>query len=187
MIPDEDFIKNPKIPGPTKEEIRCLVMCKSQVSSNDIVVDIGSGTGGLTLEFAKRAKEVYAIDKNPEALKITRLNLENNKLEDNVHLVEGNAPSVLEKLPDFDVLMIGGSSGELPAIIKNGYKKLNPNGRIIVTSILLETRVEAVKTLLKLDLYPDVIDVTVSKGEIMDRGTMMVAHNPITIVSAFKN
>ena len=52
MISDADFIKNPNIPGPTKEEIRCLVMCKSQVSKEDTVVDVGCGTGGLTLEFA---------------------------------------------------------------------------------------------------------------------------------------
>ncbi len=32
MIKDLDFIKNPDVPGPTKEEVRCLVMCKSGVS-----------------------------------------------------------------------------------------------------------------------------------------------------------
>ena len=39
MISDENFIKNPNVPGPTKEEIRCLVMCKSQVKPKDVVVE----------------------------------------------------------------------------------------------------------------------------------------------------
>lgn len=186
MIKDDDFIKDPDIPGPTKEEIRCLVMCKSQVSRWDTVVDIGCGTGGLTVEFTRRAGKVYAVDKNPEALKITRLNLEKQGLLDNVQLLDAYAPQVFEDLPDFDVLMVGGSSGELPAIIKQGYGKLKDNGRIIVTSILLETRVEAVETMKELGLVPEVVDVSISKGRILDRGTLMTAQNPVTIISSQK-
>ncbi len=186
MINDDDFIKNPNVPGPTKEEIRCLVMCKSQVTKQDTVIDIGCGTGGLTIEFAKRARMVYSVDKNLEALKITGLNLEKHHLTDKVQLVDDYAPQVFEKLPNFDILMVGGSSGELPSIIKEGYRKLNKDGRIIVTSILLETRAEAVQTIKELGLVPDVVDVSISKGKIMDRGTMMVAHNPVTIISVKK-
>lgn len=186
MISDQDFIKKQDIPGPTKEEVRCLVMCKSQVSSNDVVVDAGCGTGGLTLEFARRAKKVYAIDKNPDAIKVTRLNLQKHHLEANVHIIEGNAPQILDEIPDFDILMIGGSSGKLPFIIKKGYQKLKDNGRIIVTSILLETRVEAVKTMSDLGLVVDVIDVSISKGRIIERGTMLEARNPVTIISAHR-
>lgn len=186
MIKDDDFLKDPHIPGPTKEEIRCMVMCKSQVTREDTVVDIGCGTGGLTVEFARRALKVYAVDKNPEALKITEKNLERFKVGNKVQIVESYAPHVFNKLPHFNILMIGGSSGELPSIIKEGYNKLENNGRIIITSILLETRVEAVKTLTNLGMVPDVVDVSISKGKIMDRGTMMMAHNPVTIISSTK-
>jgi len=186
MIPDEEFIKNPNIPGPTKEEVRCLVMCKSQVRSDDIVVEIGSGTGGLTVEFAKRAKMVYTVDKNPEAVEITKSNLEIHEVNNKVQIIQDTAPEALFDIPDFDILMIGGSSGELPSILNEGYKKLKDGGRIVITSILLDTRVEAVKTLLSLCLIPDVVDVSISKGRIMERGTLMIANNPVTIISAFK-
>lgn len=186
MIKDDDFIKNPHIPGPSKEEVRCLVMCKSQPSENDVVVDVGCGTGGLTLEFAKRAKKVYAVDKNPHALETTRLNLEKYQLKEKVELIEGYAPQVFEDITEFDILMVGGSSGELPSIIKEGYHKLKDNGRIIVNSILLETRLEAIKAVTELKLVPDVVEVSISKGKIIDRGTMMIAQNPITIISARK-
>lgn len=186
MIRDDDFIKNPHIPGPTKEEIRCLVMCKSQPSRNDMVVDVGCGTGGLTLEFARQAKKVYAVDKNPKALETTRLNLEKHQLTEKVELIEGYAPQVFEDIPEFDILMVGGSSGELASIIKKGYHKLNDNGRIIVNSILLETRLEAVKAVTELKLAPDVVEVSISKGKIIDRGTMMIAQNPIAIISTRK-
>ncbi len=98
MIRDEDFIKNPNVPGPTKEEIRCIVMCKSNVTKNDVVVDIGCGTGGLTLEFAKRAKKVYSIDMNRNAIETTRQNLEKHGLSENVDVIEGNGLDVLDKI-----------------------------------------------------------------------------------------
>ncbi|MBM4241740.1 MAG: precorrin-6Y C5,15-methyltransferase (decarboxylating) subunit CbiT [Euryarchaeota archaeon] len=194
MIPDEDFITDENIPGPTKEEIRCMVICKSEVSPDDIVVDVGCGTGGLTVEFAKIAKKVYAIDRNPEALKLTEKNLKKHGVYEKVNLIEGDALQILDSeldkvsdtIPDFDILMIGGSSGDLTSIIKKGYKKLKNKGKVIVTSIMLETRVEAVKTLQTLDMIPEVVEISISKGRIVEKGTMMLARNPVTIVSAKK-
>jgi len=187
MINDQNFIKIPDVPGPTKEEIRCLVICKSSVKSEDVVVDIGCGTGGLTVEFAKRAKTVYSIDLNHKAVETTIKNLEKHHVKENVEVIEGDGLNILDKLENFDILVIGGSSGKLPLIIKKGYEKLNNGGRIIVTAILLETSLEAVNTLKDLYLIPDVVNVAISKGETTERGTMMLARNPITIISAKKD
>ncbi len=186
MIPDNNFITHEGVPGPTKEEIRCLVICKSKISSNHVVVDVGCGTGGLTLEFAKRSRIVYAIDKNINALNTTEKNLKKHNLYEKVQLIHKNAVEALEDIENFDILMIGGSKGDLFSIIKKGYDKLNKNGKIIVTSILLETPAEAVKIMKKLHMNIDVVDISISKGNIMDRGTMMIARNPITIVTGEK-
>ena len=186
MIKDDDFIKNPDVPGPTKEEIRCIVMCKSEVSNEDVVVDIGCGTGGLTLEFAKRAKNVYSIDMNPEAIETTQQNLKKHGLSENVEVIEGDGFDVLDDIKNFDLLIIGGSSGKLPQMVEKGYKKLNNYGRIIITAILLETRAEAVISLKNLSMKLDLVDVSISKGKISERGTMMMANNPVTIISAQK-
>lgn len=186
MIPDEDFLTHENVPGPTKEEIRCIVMCKSKVSKNDVVVDIGCGTGGLTLEFAKRSHFVYAVDKNMDALNITERNLKKYNLTKKVQLIHKDALEALKSIRTFDILMIGGSGGDLPSIIKEGYEKLGKNGKIIVTSILLETPVEAIETMKKLNMKLDIVDISISKGNIMDRGTLMIARNPITIVTGEK-
>lgn len=187
MIKDLDFIKNPNVPGPTKEEVRCIVICKSNVRPTDVVVDIGCGTGGLTLEFARRAKTVYSIDINHDAIETTKQNLEKHGLGENVEVIEGDGFDVLDKIEKFDLIVIGGSGGKLPQLIKKAYKKLNNNGKIIVTAILIETCTEAISALKKLSLKPDVVNVTISKGEITKRGTMMLSRNPITIISAQKD
>ena len=186
MIPDDEFITHKDVPGPTKEEIRCLVMCKSNVSPNDIVVDIGCGTGGLTLEFAKRSRLVYAVDKNLDALNTTEKNLKKHNMDKKVQLIHSDALEALKDIEAFDILMIGGSGGDLPLLIEEGYQKLNQNGKIIVTSILLETPVEAVRTMEKLQMDIDAVDISISKGRIMERGVMMLARNPITIVTGKK-
>ena len=186
MIPDDEFIQTKNVPGPTKEEVRCLVMCKAQISSKDTVVDVGCGSGGLTLESAQRASNVIALDKNPEAINLTWKNLEKHGLTSKVQLLEGDALQVLEGINSFDVLLVGGSSGDLPIILKKGYEKLEKNGRMVITSILLETRVEAVNAIKSIGLVPDVVEVTIAKGKITDRGTMMLGRNPITIISAVK-
>lgn len=186
MIPDDDFITHEGVPGPTKEEIRCLVMCKSEVSPKDIVVDVGCGTGGLTLEFAKRSGFVYAIDKSINALNTAEKNLKKHNLHEKVQLVHKEAIEALKSIESFDILMIGGSNGDLSSIIKEGYKKLNENGKIIVTSVLLETPVEAIKAMKSLHMTYDVVSVSISKGNILERGTLMIARNPITIVTGQK-
>lgn len=186
MIPDDNFITHKNVPGPTKEEIRCLVICKSNVAPDDTVVDIGCGTGGLTLEFAKRSHLVYAVDRNIDALNTTKKNIKKHNLDKKVQLIHSDALEALKGIEAFDILMIGGSGGDLPLLIEEGYKKLAQNGKIIVTSILLETPVEAIKAMKKLHMNIDVVDVSISKGNIMERGTMMLARNQITIVTGKK-
>ncbi|HHY00952.1 MAG TPA: precorrin-6Y C5,15-methyltransferase (decarboxylating) subunit CbiT [Methanothermobacter sp.] len=186
MIRDDDFIQSDQVPGPSKEEIRCLVMCKAMITSADLVVDVGCGSGGFTVESAQLAKKVIALDKNPEAIKITSKNVKKHELEEKVQLIKGDALKVIQKLDPFDVLLVGGSSGDLSQIISKGIEKLKKDGRIVITSILLETRVEAVQTLKKMGLSPEVVEVTIAKGKIIKRGTMMMGRNPITIICAVK-
>ena len=183
---DDEFIKNEKVPGPTKEEIRALVISKVRLTDEDVVVDVGCGTGGLTLEFAKRARKVFSIDMNPEAIQTTRANLEKFGLQNKVELIENEGLAALDDLEDFTKLMIGGSGGNLDNIIETGYLKLPVGGRIIITSIVLETATDAVSVLKELGAEPEVVSINVARGTVLDRGVMMKALNPITIVSAKK-
>jgi cobalt-precorrin-6B (C15)-methyltransferase len=186
ITPDDEFYKTEKVPGPTKEEIRALVISKVCLTDEDVVIDVGCGTGGLTLEFAKRARKVYSIDINSDAIQTTRKNLEKFGLENKVELLEEEGLSAIDRIEDFTKLMIGGSGGNLKNIIETGYLKLPVGGKIIITSIVLETATESVEMLKELGANPEVVNINVSRGTGLDRGVMMKALNPITIVSARK-
>jgi len=187
MIEDSNFISSKEVPGPTKEEIRCLLLCKSEVSSNDIVVDLGCGTGGITVEFAKIAKKVIAIDKNPKAIELTSKNLQKFNLDKKVDLIEDDGISALKSIENIDIAIVGGSGGNLNDILQIISSKLNQNGRIIVTSILIDTKVQAINKLKKLGHKPKIIEANISRGKVLERGVMMIAENPIAIIYTKKD
>ena len=186
MLEDMDFIKSCDVPGPTKEAIRAIILYKSEVSSKDKVVDCGCGTGGITCEFSQRANEVISIDTNPEAIEITEKNLKKFGLGDNVTLINDNGANALKDIDNIDIAVVGGSGRELENILDIIDAKLNSKGRIIITAILVDTKIEAINKLKKLNYNPKIMEVNISNGRVLDRGVMMISENPIAIITAKK-
>jgi cobalt-precorrin-6B (C15)-methyltransferase len=188
-IPDEMFAQSADVPGPTKEEIRVLTMSKARLREGSVVVDVGCGTGGLTVEAALQVTskgKVFAVDNNENAIKLTKTNVAKFAVQDTVQVIQGNAPEALSNLPQVDAVLIGGSQS-LREVIRAAHKKLKKNGRIVVNAILLETGYTALDEIKKLKFKElDVITVFVAKGKQVPSGTMMLARNPITIISATK-
>ena len=186
MLEDKDFIKSCDVPGPTKEAIRAIILYKSEVNSEDKVVDCGCGTGGITCEFAQRAREVISIDTNPEAIDICSRNLKKFGLGDNVTLINDNGSNALKDIDNIDIAIIGGSGRELENILDIIHEKLNSKGRIIITAILVDTKLEAINKLKDLGYNPKIMEVNVSNGRVLDRGILMISENPIAIITAKK-
>lgn len=186
MLEDKDFFKSCDVPGPTKEAIRAIILYKSDVSPTDKVIDCGCGTGGITCEFSQRAHEVIAIDTNPEAIEVCGKNLDKFGLGDNVTLINDNGSNALKDIDDIDIAIVGGSGRELEDILDVIHEKLNPKGRIIITAILVDTKVEAINKLKELGYNPKIMEVNVSNGRVLDRGIMMISENPIAIITAKK-
>ena len=186
MLEDKDFIKSCDVPGPTKEAIRAIILYKSEVSSEDKVVDCGCGTGGITCEFSQRAKEIISIDTNPEAIEITEKNLDKFGLGDNVTLINDNGANALKDIDNIDIAIVGGSGRELENILDIIHSKLNSKGKIIITAILVDTKIEAVNKLKELNYNPKIMEVNISNGRVLDRGVMMISENPIAVITAKK-
>jgi cobalt-precorrin-6B (C15)-methyltransferase len=188
-IPDEEFIQSDKVPGPTKEEIRVITISKAHLFEGAAVIDVGCGTGGLTVEAALQVThkgKVFAVDDDEEATELTKKNATKFQVNETVELVCGNALQVMPDLPEVDAILVGGS-GSLREVIKAAHKKLKKNGRIVVNAILLETTVKALDEIKKQGFKDvDVAQLFVAKGKPVKSGTMMLSRNPITIISATK-
>jgi len=188
-IPDEMFVQSDDVPGPTKEEIRVLTMSKARLREGSVVVDVGCGTGGLTVEAALQVipkGKVFAVDNDEKAIELTKTNVARFAVQNTVQIIKGEAPEALSNLPQMDAVLIGGSQS-LREVIRASHQKLKKNGRIVVNAILLETGCTALDEIKKLNFKEvDAITVFVAKGKEVSSGTMMLARNPITIISATK-
>lgn len=143
-ISDEEFIRG-KVPM-TKAEIRAMVMVKAGIEKNSRVADIGAGTGSISIEAAIAASEgeVYSIERNPEGIQLIEENARKFGCH-NIHAIKGTAPEAMDQLPKLDVIIIGGSSGNMHEILNRSEDLLTEKGRIILTAVTAETTAEIVK------------------------------------------
>jgi cobalt-precorrin-6B (C15)-methyltransferase len=188
-VPDELFMTAEEVPGPTKEEIRVLTVSKARVKEGFRVTDVGCGTGSITVEIALQvgpSGRVFAIDENEEAVKVTRENVKRFNVQDRVEVILGRAPEVMRDLPTMDAIIVGGSSF-LKKVLKTSKEKLKEGGRIVINAITLDTAYEALRELERLGFREmDVVMVFVAKGRFVEGRVMMMARNPVTIISATK-
>mgnify|MGYP001772628250 FL=1 len=188
-IPDELFHRDEEIPM-TKEEVRAIVLSKLRLSRGYTVVDVGSGTGSVTVEMALAVGEtgkVIAIDREAKAIELTKKNLERFGVADRVKLVMGDALEVLRELDTrLDGAFVGGGSNEVEEIIRVLDQRLRKGSRLVVDAIQLETAYKAVRTMELLRYEVDLTMVTISKGRKTSTGYALLARNPIIIVTGEK-
>lgn len=188
-IPDAQFERTEDVPI-TKEEIRALQICKAQLSPGQTVYDIGCGSGSITVEAALQIESngsVYAIDFDSKAINLTKKNLEKFNVS-NVKVIFGNAKEKISELPEADAIFIGGTGGDTQKIIELCQNKLKPGGRIVIGVILIETLFSVISIIEKLNFTSvDITQITISKSRKTSTGTMMLARNPVTIISATKS
>ena len=187
-IPDEEFERTESVPI-TKEEIRAIQISKGRLSVGQIVLDIGCGSGSVTVEAAIQVEEsgkVIGIDIDPNAIELTEKNLKKFGIP-NYTLIEGNAKEKISQLPQADTVFIGGTGGDTKDIVELCQDKIKSGGRIVIGVILIETLYAVLKTIEKLDFESiDITQITIGKSRKTKTGTMMLARNPVNVISATK-
>ena len=169
----------------TKEEVRELALCKLRVRRADVVWDVGAGTGSISVEAARAAREglVVAIERNPVAVSLLHRNRERFGLT-NLRIVEGEAPDALEGMPAPDRVFVGGSGGRLGDILGSALAA-NPAVRICIAAITLETLSAALASVRELGLGDvDIVQLSVAKAREVGDLHMMMGQNPVYLVSA---
>ena len=187
-IPDEEFERAEKVPI-TKEEVRVVQISKARLRPGQIVYDIGCGSGSISIEAALQIEssgKVLAVDYDENAIELTKKNIAKFGLS-NISMIYGNAKEKIQDLEKADTIFIGGTGGDTKEIVELSQNKLKPGGRIVVGIILIETLYSVLQVLEKLEFESvDITQVTISKSRKTSTGTMMLARNPVTIISATK-
>ena len=187
-IPDEDFERTDEVPI-TKEEVRVVQITKGRLRPGFMVYDVGCGSGSISVEAALQVESsgtVYSIDIDPKAIELTKKNLEKFGVS-NVTVILGNAKEKLSELPQADTIFIGGTGGDTRDIVEICQGKLRSGGRIVIGTILIETLFSVLEAINKLKFTSvDITQITISKSRKTSTGTMMLARNPVTVISATK-
>lgn len=183
-IPDGYFHRG-NVPM-TKQEIRVQILAKARIRPENRILDVGAGTGSISIEAAALAPQgkVYAVEVNPEAIALIHANKQKFDAQ-NLEIIPGMAPEAFAGLEPVDVCIIGGSKGNLAAILEK--MPLVSGGSLVLTAVTLETVSQALSEL-KQGEFRDVDVVSIQAVRWNEVGHLHMAQslNPVFILSARK-
>ena len=174
-IKDEAFITD-KGAGKgmlTKREVRLAILSLLQPSNHDVIWDIGAGCGSVAIELSywtPRAK-VIAIEHHRARFDCLQQNRERFGVVANLETVFGRAPQVFAQteLATPNKVFIGGSDGELPALLEQIWASLPEQGQLVVSAVMERTRCQCVEFFQlrneAQDCLAETLQVAVNKGE----------------------
>jgi len=171
----------------TKRELRLLALCYLALRPDDVLWDIGAGSGSVSVEAARLSPslQVFALERSAPALVHIEHNVRQFTLS-NVHPVLGEAPEALVLLPDPDAVFIGGSGGRLVEMIPAVVQRLRPGGRIVMHCITLENFALGWELLRQHTLQVDTTAVQLSHTKPLGPWHRLEPESPIFILRATK-
>ena len=180
-LPDDAFIRG-AVPM-TKQEVRAAALAKLAVTPTDTLWDVGAGTGSVSVELALAAPagQVYAVECDPKACILIQKNREKFAAY-NLTLIEGKAPEALDTLPAPDAVFIGGTKGNMDAVIDAVLHK-NSVARLCVAAIALETLSAAVAALTAHGLSVEVTQIAVNRTKTAGSLHLLMANNPVFLIT----
>lgn len=184
-IEDEEFIRG-DVPM-TKKEIRMVVMNEARIEEDSVVLDVGAGTGSISIEAALGAPKghVYAIERFEKATDLICQNQEKFGVK-NLTIIEAKAPEGMDDLPELDAVIIGGSAGGMGTIMDEATRLLKVGGRLVVTAVTMETGYTILKELKGRPYTYEGFQMQVSRFRKAGPYHLLNPLSPIFIVTAVK-
>jgi ubiquinone/menaquinone biosynthesis C-methylase UbiE len=120
-----------------------LAVDSSEVKQNDMILDIGCGTGLLSLKFLKKVEcYITGIDSSPEMLEIFRAKIDRLGLEKKIICKPGDAASPDFKSNTFDIVASTVTMHHVTDKLSSARKIhdiLKPGGRFVIGDIDMDT------------------------------------------------
>lgn len=184
-IPDDEFIRG-DVPM-TKCEIRKAVMNEARIDEDSVVLDVGAGTGSISIEAALGAPKghVYAIERFDKGIELIHQNMEKFGVS-NMTVIKSKAPEGMEDLPALDAVIIGGSAGGMGVIVDEAQRLLKVGGRLVVTAVTMETGYTILKELKGRPFSYEGYQMAISRYRKAGPYHLLDPLSPIFIVAATK-
>lgn len=161
---------------PTQPEIISVALSKLELKRDEVLADIGCGSGAVSISASGLVRQVYAIDNRDEAVIATKENIKERKIT-NINVLKGEASIVLSDL-DIDCAFVGGSKN-LETVLDLLMRKTR---RFVVSAVKLETVALAINTMKHHERFIELIHIQISRGHELAGGTMFKPENPVFLI-----
>lgn len=185
-LPDRAFFSFSDRPNLiTKREIRIAILGELDLQENQVIWDIGAGTGSVSIEIARLCPQssIYAIEKTAMGITLIEKNSQHFEVK-NVMAIQGKAPDILVTLPQPDRIFIGGSGGKLLDILSICASKLRADGKIILALATLENLQECLGFLQEKNWQYNLMQIQINRSVSVGKFTRWSPLNPVTLVTA---
>jgi precorrin-6Y C5,15-methyltransferase (decarboxylating) CbiT subunit len=152
------------------------------------ILEVGTGTGGVTVELARAVGtgSVISLDPEEKAIETARANLIRAGVEDRVELIRSSAPEGLPDQGRFDIALVGGHGNRLEEVVRACWQRLLPGGRILISAVLLDTAAEAPRIIRSLGGEAGSLLLSSATGRPAGKRWMYLAQNPVYLFWADK-
>jgi len=151
-----------------------LVVKSSGIKKDNHILDIGCGTGLLSLKFLDKTDcTITAIDSSPQMLRIFQEKIEKYNLTGKIHCIQETAEDMAFKSGQFDIIAATVSLHHVKfkePVIKNIYASLKGGGRFVMGEIDMDTtgRPDDPKRLLRiLNYLTDELALAMKEGGVV--------------------
>lgn len=181
FIRDEDFIRG-SIPM-TKYDIRVVTLSLLDIEDGDRFLDVGAGTGSVSVQAALMGAEVYAVEREAEGVSLIKEN--SRRFHSEVFVCEGSAPEAIPNDIMFTKCFVGGSGGNMEDIVKRVAESMEIGGIIAANFVTLNNMVRFRKSAEENGF--DITDVRLIQSSLEEKRTgILRANNPVFIIRGIK-
>ena len=169
----------------TKREVRLNILTLLQPAPQETAWDIGAGCGGVAIEWAlwNPLGQVYGIEHHNQRIACLNANKEAFGVSTNLHVIQDRAPECFAELPNPDKVFIGGSGGELSAILQAAWQQLKPGGRLVASAVTEPSKATLREFTQLIDQGPtDYLQVAISRHDVIAGQDLLRPGLPVTLM-----
>ncbi len=170
------FLRVMKLPGTaTQEENIHIAMGKLDIRPGMVFLDIGCGSGAVSLAASRYTEKIYGVDVRPKAVEASRSNVSEGKF------FEGTASEILPNLPPIDRCFIGGTRN-IESFFPLLMDKASQNFVVVADLARIGIAHKVVELMKKEGIFQELLQIHISRGYDLAGDVALKPVNPIFMV-----
>jgi cobalt-precorrin-6B (C15)-methyltransferase len=164
--------------GPTQDEVMAISLFKMGLRPQDSLLDLGCGTGKVSITAAGFVQKVCAVDRRPEAIAYAT-GAAKTAGRTNIEFFSGEAIDFLASAPVFDCAFVGGSQQieTILPILSGKVRRV-----IVVNAVLVSTLAMVTATMQRLGIFREAVHVQVGRSHELGKSLMFKPIDPVYII-----